>query len=94
MNFDTVKISTSELYQKKNTIDLGEITMMQYIEKLLKKMKATEKGQGMVEYALIIAFVAAIEIFVLNNGLRTAVSSAFDKAKDNVISATNKATST
>ena len=94
MNFDTVKISTSELYQKKNTIDLGEITMMQYIEKLLKKMKATEKGQGMVEYALIIAFVAAIAIFVLNNGLRTAVSSAFDKAKDNVISATNKATST
>ena len=68
--------------------------MMQYIEKLLKKMKATEKGQGMVEYALIIAFVAAIAIFVLNNGLRTAVSSAFDKAKDNVISATNKATST
>ena len=87
LNFDTVKISTSELYQKKNTIDLGEITMMQYIEKLLKKMKATEKGQGMVEYALIIAFVAAIAIFVLNGGLRTAVSSAFTKAASAVNSA-------
>lgn len=65
--------------------------MMQYIQKLLNKMKATEKGQGMVEYALIIAFVAAIAIFVLNNGLRSAVSSAFDKAKGNVISATSEA---
>lgn len=94
MNFDTVKISTSEFYPEKNTIDLGEITMMQYIEKLLKKMKATEKGQGMVEYALIIAFVAAIAIFALNGGLRNAVSNAFDKATSGVNSATTKASAT
>ncbi len=67
--------------------------MMQYIQKLLNKMKATEKGQGMVEYALIIAFVAAIAIFVLNGGLRSAVSSAFDKAKDAVTSAADVSTS-
>ena len=68
--------------------------MMQYIQKLLKKLKATEKGQGMVEYALIIAFVAAIAIFALNGGLRTAVSNAFQKAQDNVTAATEQATST
>lgn len=68
--------------------------MMQYIQKLLKKLKATEKGQGMVEYALIIAFVAAIAIFALNGGLRNAVSKAFDKAQENVTSATAQATST
>ena len=67
--------------------------MMQYIEKLLKKMKATEKGQGMVEYALIIAFVAAIAIFVLNNGLKDSISSAFDKAGKAVNDAADNSTS-
>ena len=61
--------------------------MLQYITKLLKKLKSSEKGQGMVEYALIIAFVAAIAIFVLNGGLRDAVSSAFDTASSAVNSA-------
>ena len=65
--------------------------MLQYIQKLVDKLKASEKGQGMVEYALIIAFVAAIAIFALNGSLRTAVSSAFDKATDNVNAATAEA---
>ena len=68
--------------------------MLQYIQKLINKLKVSEKGQGMVEYALIIAFVAAIAIFALNTKLRGAVSSAFDKATDNVTSATAKAAET
>ena len=62
--------------------------MIQYIEKLVKKLKASEKGQGMVEYALIIAFVAAIAIVALNNGLGEAISTAFDTASERVGTAT------
>lgn len=61
--------------------------MLKYIDKLVKKLKASEKGQGMVEYALIIAFVAAIAIIALNNGLGTAISNAFDTAAEQVNSA-------
>lgn len=66
--------------------------MMKYINKLINKLKKSEKGQGMVEYALIIAFVAAIAIFVLNGGLKNAVSSAFDAAGGAIKSATGVAT--
>lgn len=68
------------------------ITLLQHIQKLINKLKVSEKGQGMVEYALIIAFVAAIAIFALNGGLKTAVNSAFDQAQKGVESATGKAT--
>ncbi|MBR4642155.1 MAG: Flp family type IVb pilin [Selenomonadaceae bacterium] len=61
--------------------------MLQYINKLVKKLKKSEKGQGMVEYALIIAFVAAIAIVALNNGLGTAVKNAFTQASSSVDSA-------
>lgn len=67
--------------------------MIQYINKLIAKLKKSEKGQGMVEYALIIAFVAAIAIFVLNGRLGTAIGDAFDKASGNVVSATEKSDS-
>ena len=67
--------------------------MFSYIQKLIDKVKKSEKGQGMVEYALIIAFVAAIAIFVLNGGLRTAVSSAFDTASSAVNDAAKASTS-
>ena len=62
--------------------------MVDYVKKLISKLKKSEKGQGMVEYALIIAFVAAIAIFVLNGRLGTAIGDAFDKASTNVTSAT------
>ena len=61
--------------------------MLNYINKLVAKLKASEKGQGMVEYALIIAFVAAIAIFALNNGLGTAIRNAFLQASSAVESA-------
>ncbi|MBQ6131023.1 MAG: Flp family type IVb pilin [Selenomonadaceae bacterium] len=63
--------------------------MIKYIDKLIKKLKASEKGQGMVEYALIIAFVAAIAIVALNNGLGTAITNAFTGAASMVDSASN-----
>ena len=63
--------------------------MLKYINKLVAKLKASEKGQGMVEYALIIAFVAAIAIFALNNGLGNAIRGAFTKASSAVDSAAN-----
>ena len=64
-----------------------------YIKCLVQKIKSSEKGQGMVEYALIIAFVAAIAILVLSNdGLGGAVSSAFNNACDMITSANERAT--
>ena len=65
--------------------------MIKYIQKLMDKLKSSEKGQGMVEYALIIAFVAAIAIFALNGGLKNAVSSAFDRASEQIQSAADSA---
>jgi pilus assembly protein Flp/PilA len=70
---------------------MEEIYMMQYINKLIAKLKKSEKGQGMVEYALIIAFVAAIAIFVLNGRLGKAINGAFDQASNAVSQATSQA---
>ncbi len=65
--------------------------MLTYINALIQKIKSSEKGQGMVEYALIIAFVAAIAIFVLSNdGLGGAVGSAFSNASE-MVGAANEA---
>ena len=65
--------------------------MRKYIDKLIKKLKASEKGQGMVEYALIIAFVAAI--IALNNGLGDTIKNAFAGASNAVNSASQAASS-
>lgn len=65
--------------------------MFKYINELIKKLKASEKGQGMVEYALIIAFVAAIAIVALNNGLGDAITGAFTQASNAVTAASNAA---
>lgn len=54
--------------------------MFNYLNKLFDKLKKSEKGQGMVEYALIIAFVAAIAIFALNGKLKAVIGGAFDQA--------------
>ena len=65
--------------------------MIKYIDKLIQKLKKSEKGQGMVEYALIIAFVAAIAIVALNNGLGDAVKGAFNQASSLVTRASHDA---
>lgn len=45
----------------------------------------SQKGQGMVEYALLIGFVAALAIFVfVKGGLNAAIESVFGSASDNV----------
>ena len=57
-----------------------------------------EKGQGMVEYALILAAVAIIAVVAIwgvgrtggGNSLETAVTSAFDKAASDITTAQNK----
>lgn len=67
--------------------------MFTYINKLIKKLKASEKGQGMVEYALIIAFVAAIAIVALNNGLGQSIKNAFTGASEAVNNASDAALS-
>ena len=73
---------------------MEEILLLQYINALIQKIKSSEKGQGMVEYALIIAFVAAIAIFVLSDdGLGGAIGSAFTNASTMIESANEAATS-
>ncbi len=66
--------------------------MLNYIKVLVEKIKSSEKGQGMVEYALIIAFVAAIAIFVFSNdGLGAVIGNAFSNASDMVSEAGERA---
>ena len=66
--------------------------MFGYINKLIDKLKKSEKGQGMVEYALVLAAVALIAAFVLSDsddGLRGAIGDAFGNAKTQIDSATS-----
>ena len=57
-------------------------------DKICKKL-SSKKGQGMVEYALIIAVVAVIAAVVLNGSLREAINGAFSNANTQVTNATN-----
>ena len=73
---------------------MEEIILLNYIKGLVQKIKSSEKGQGMVEYALIIAFVAAIAIMVFNDdGLGGVIGNAFSNASEMVNSAGEAATS-
>ena len=45
----------------------------------------SEKAQGMVEYALILAFVVALAIVLMgNSGLKTAISHVFSSATNQI----------
>lgn len=65
--------------------------MFGYIYKFLDKVKSklSEKGQGMVEYALIIAFVAGVAFVALgtsdgDTGLAKAIKEAFSSAEKQI----------
>ena len=45
-----------------------------------------QKGQGLLEYALILAFVAALAMFVFKGGLGDAIKGSFDSASDTLAS--------
>ena len=53
----------------------------------------SQKGQGLVEYALLLGFVAALAIFVMiNGGFHAAIENTFGAASDNLASVNNFAT--
>ena len=56
--------------------------MFKYFYNFIDKVKSklSQKGQGMVEYALIIAFVAGIALVALNTNLGDAIKGAFSSA--------------
>lgn len=62
--------------------------MLNWIYKKMKSFreKISEKGQGMVEYALILAGVAIIAAVVIakNGGLNEAITDAFSNAKTKI----------
>jgi pilus assembly protein Flp/PilA len=49
--------------------------MMEY----LKVRYLSEKGQGLVEYALLLVFVVGVAVVVLNTDLTTSIKAAFNK---------------
>lgn len=65
--------------------------MFKWIDKLMEKIRErlSENGQGMVEYALIIAVVAVIAMLVLNTNLKNAITGAFESAGDQITNTTD-----
>ena len=60
--------------------------MLQRIEKFFRR--DSQKGQGIVEYALILAFVAAIAAYVFTTSgqgsIKESITGLFDSAKTNI----------
>lgn len=60
--------------------------MLQRIEKFFRR--DSQKGQGIVEYALILAFVAAIAAYVFTSSgqgsIKESITGLFDSAKTNI----------
>ena len=53
--------------------------------KLIRNFVRDEKGEDLIEYGLLAAFVAAVGVAVLYTlGLNTAISNAFQSAIDNL----------
>ena len=67
--------------------------MIKFFRNLTDKIReklSSKKGQGMVEYALVIAVVAVIAAFVLSGSLRNAINNAFSNADTQINAATDK----
>ena len=65
------------------------MSMFEMVKHIRNFMKAQlgEKAQGMVEYALIIAFVVAIAVYLTQSGgIGQAISGVFDSAKNQISS--------
>ena len=64
--------------------------MVKFVRTLIDNLskKFSEKGQGMVEYALIIAVVAVIAAFVMGGNLRNSIFGAFESADTQINNAT------
>ena len=54
--------------------------MMEY----LKVRYLSEKGQGLVEYALLLVFVVGVAVVVLNTDLTTSIKAACNKVINNL----------
>ncbi|MBE6073549.1 MAG: pilin protein [Selenomonas ruminantium] len=59
---------------------------MKEILEYLKARYLSEKAQGMVEYALIVAFIVGVAavVFASNGSFSDAVNAGFNKVKDSV----------
>lgn len=68
----------------------GEFIMLE-IAKYVKARYLTEKGQDLVEYALLLAFVVAVGAIIVGNdtSISKSVSSIFTKAQTVVSNAAN-----
>ena len=55
----------------------------------LKARYLSEKAQGMVEYALIVALVVGIAVIAFQGGLKNAVQNAFNHASTAIENASN-----
>ena len=62
--------------------------MLRYLMEL-KKYYGSEKGQGLVEYALLLAFIAAIVVAVVgtDSGLQAAITGVFAKVSASLVAA-------
>ena len=56
------------------------LTMLKYF----KTRYLSEKGQGMAEYALVLAFVVALVVAIGTGGLGNAINSAFTKVSNQI----------
>lgn len=70
--------------------------MFKHIYSFIDKAKAhlNQKGQGMVEYALILALVAVIAVGAFNTSLGKSISDAFNKASNKIDAVGNDSTGT